>query len=102
MRVYANLGHGEKVYQEEFKPAISFRVKVDAGRQEEALRQSRHVLAMTLRKPIPQGDEPGIAKVIYGGFDSREELIAGLKNDLKDFPEDYVKSLTDKLEHQWT
>ena len=102
MRVYADLTHGEKVYKDDFKPTISFRINVENDVQEQALRRSGHVLAMTLRKPEAQGDQPGIAKVVYGGFDSREALIAGIRTDLKDFPDDYVASLTDKLETQWT
>ena len=101
MSAYADLAHGGKVFRTAFKPHISFRVTVADDRQEQALRQCPHVIAMTLRKPVPQGGKPGTAKVIYGGFDSVAELIAGLKTDLAVFPEDYVASIVDKLESQW-
>ena len=101
MRAYADLAHGGKVFRTAFKPHISFRVTVADDRQEQALRQCPHVIAMTLRKPVPQGGKPGTAKVIYGGFDSVAELIAGLKTDLAVFPEDYVASIVEKLESQW-
>ena len=101
MRAYADLAHGGKVFRTAFRPHISFRITVADDRQEQALRQSPHVIAMTLRKPVPQGDKPGTAKVIYGGFDTVKELIAGLKTDLAVFPEDYVASIAEKLESQW-
>ncbi len=101
MRAYADLAHGKKVYRTAFRPHISFRISVADDRQEQALRQCPHVIAMTLRKPVPQGGKPGTAKVIYGGFDTVAELIAGVKADLAAFPEDYVAGIAEKLETQW-
>ena len=64
----------------------------------EQLVGDEHICLLTVgESPLIRGGKFG--EVIYGVFDTKEELLASIQKTLKPFPKEYVDDIVDGINH---
>ena len=80
------------------KLVVSFKVQPEYMPIMEQLTDDEHVCLLTVgESPLIRGGKFG--EVIYGAFDTKEELLASIKETLKPFPKEYVEDIVDGINH---
>ena len=80
------------------KLVVSFKVPPEYMPIMEQLTDDEHVCLLTVgESPLIRGGKFG--EVIYGVFDTKEELIASIRETLKPFPKEYVDDIVDGINH---
>lgn len=80
------------------KLVVSFKVQPEYMPIMEQLVGDEHICLLTVgESPLIRGGKFG--EVIYGVFDTKEELLASIQKTLKPFPKEYVDDIVDGINH---